>query len=235
VFNVCICLQHVLGELNFGIFLMVPMSHHNAAPPIFTSSNSLSSRDLVGASGFEPEASCAQGRRSTRNNPPVFSVTAETKRLSRDRSMWLAVRNCAHLSAGWAQKLAQSRRCAAPRLATATSAQFSTYPPLKVIESLPISTLELSLLRDTTLSDGARRPDDGLATKHLRLEAPGEAVGRIQCSLKCDISSLVQEGNLTPIVAAATHVLAYLFRIGIQDRETMLCNDDPSANSLRDQ
>jgi len=95
--------------------------------------------------------------------------------------------------------------------------------------------LEMSLLRDTTLSDGARRPDDGLVTKHLRLEAPGEPVGRIQGSPKSDISSLVQEGNLTPIVAAAFHVLAYLFRIGIQDRETLQCNDDPSANSLRDQ
>ena len=56
--------------------------------------------DLVGASGFEPEASCAQGRRPIRNNHPVFNVRAETKQLSRDRSMWLAVRKCAHLSVG---------------------------------------------------------------------------------------------------------------------------------------
>jgi hypothetical protein len=110
VFNVCICLQHVLGELNFGIFLMVPMSHHNAAPPIFTSSNSLSSRDLVGASGFEPEASCAQGRRATQNNPPVFNNAAETKQLTSDRSMWLAVRECPQMFAGWAQNLAHFSR-----------------------------------------------------------------------------------------------------------------------------
>src|SRR5258708_32123447 len=53
--------------------------------------------------------SCAQGRRPTQSKPPVFNVTAETKQLSRDRGMWLAVRKCAHLSVGWAQKLAQSR------------------------------------------------------------------------------------------------------------------------------
>ncbi len=69
---------------------------------------------LVGARGFEPRASCVQGRRTTQNNPPVFNVTDETKRLSRDRSMWLAVRNCAHLSVGWAQKLAQSSGALAP-------------------------------------------------------------------------------------------------------------------------
>ena len=64
---------------------------------------------LVGAPGFEPGASCAQGRRATKNNASVFNVPAETKQLSRDRSMWLAVRKCAHLSFGWAQKLAQLR------------------------------------------------------------------------------------------------------------------------------
>src|ERR1700687_3458549 len=64
---------------------------------------------LVGAPGFEPGASCAQGRRATKNNCPVVNIPAETKQLSRDRSMWLAVLKCAHLSLGWAQNLAQSR------------------------------------------------------------------------------------------------------------------------------
>src|ERR1700740_1272438 len=71
-------------------------------------------KDLVGAPGFEPGASCAQGRRSTQNKPPVSSASAETKQLSCDRSMWLAVRRCAHLSVGWAQKPAQSRSNARP-------------------------------------------------------------------------------------------------------------------------
>jgi len=66
--------------------------------------------ELVGAWRFELQTSCAQGRRTTLYNPPVFIVTAETKQLIRDRSMWLAVRNCAHLSVGWAQKLAQTSR-----------------------------------------------------------------------------------------------------------------------------
>ena len=66
-------------------------------------------RILVGAWRFELQTSCAQGRRPTENKRPVFNVPAETKQLNCDRSMWLAVRNCAHLSVGWAQKLAQSR------------------------------------------------------------------------------------------------------------------------------
>ncbi len=65
-------------------------------------------RDLVGAWRFELQTSCAQGRRTTQNNPLALSVSTETKQLSHGRSMWLAVRECAHLSAGWAQKLAHS-------------------------------------------------------------------------------------------------------------------------------
>jgi len=73
-------------------------------------------KSLVGAPGFEPGTSCAQGRRNSQDNPPVFNVAAETKQLSRYSSMWLAVRTCAHLSVGWAQKLAQSRCRADPGL-----------------------------------------------------------------------------------------------------------------------
>ena len=47
-----------------------------------------------GAPGFEPGASCAQGRHSDQNNPLVFNATTETKQLSRDRRMWLAVPEC---------------------------------------------------------------------------------------------------------------------------------------------
>ena len=65
-------------------------------------------KGLVGAWRFELQASCAQGRRAIENNRPVFNVPTETKQLSRDGSMWLAVRKRAHLSVGWAQKLAQS-------------------------------------------------------------------------------------------------------------------------------
>src|ERR1700687_96555 len=78
---------------------------------------------LVGAPRFELGTSCAQGRRSRQSNPPVFNVTAETKQLSRDRSMWLAVPNCAHLSVGWAQKLAQSRWRVGPCLPCRTPEQ----------------------------------------------------------------------------------------------------------------
>ena len=68
---------------------------------------------MVGAPRFELGTSCAQGRRTTQNNPPVFSATAETKQLSGDDSMCLAVCECPQMSAGWAQKLAHSRRCLA--------------------------------------------------------------------------------------------------------------------------
>src|ERR1700691_6717375 len=64
---------------------------------------------MVGAWRFELQTSCAKGRRPPQNNRPVFSVPAEKKQLSSDGSMWLAVRDRAHLSVGWAQKLAQSR------------------------------------------------------------------------------------------------------------------------------
>jgi hypothetical protein len=63
---------------------------------------------LVGAPRFELGTSCAQGRHSAQNNPPVFNATTETKQLSRDRRMWLAVRECPQMFVGWAQKLAHS-------------------------------------------------------------------------------------------------------------------------------
>src|SRR5882762_4243128 len=81
--------------------------HHNAAARKSTLCKLLIYKDLVGARGFEPRASCAQGRRSTESNRPVFNIPTETTQLNRDPSMWLVVRKCAHLSVGWAQKWAQ--------------------------------------------------------------------------------------------------------------------------------
>ena len=49
----------------------------------------------------------AQGRRTSSNNPHVFSVVTEKQGLSKGISMWPAVPACAHLSEWWAQKLAQ--------------------------------------------------------------------------------------------------------------------------------
>jgi len=56
---------------------------------------------MVGAPGFEPAASCAQGRHSAQNNSSVFNATTETKQLSRDLRMWLAVRECPQMFVGW--------------------------------------------------------------------------------------------------------------------------------------
>jgi len=64
---------------------------------------------LVGAPGFEPGTSCAQGRHSAQNNSSVFNAATETKQLSRDLRMWLAVRECPQMFVGWAQKLAHSK------------------------------------------------------------------------------------------------------------------------------
>jgi hypothetical protein len=61
---------------------------------------------LVGAPRFELGTSCAQGRHSAQNNSPVFNASTETKQLSCDRRMWLAVRECPKMFVGWAQKLA---------------------------------------------------------------------------------------------------------------------------------
>ena len=64
--NLRICLRDVRVRFFDVRFLIVPKLHHNAAVPKCGSSNWLIVKDLVGASGFEPEASCAQGRRATR-------------------------------------------------------------------------------------------------------------------------------------------------------------------------
>src|SRR5260370_1844535 len=48
------------------IFLIVPKLHHNTAVPNWGFCNWLVGKDLVGARGFEPRASCAQGRRAPR-------------------------------------------------------------------------------------------------------------------------------------------------------------------------
>jgi len=69
---------------------------------------------LVGAPRFELGTSCAQGRHSDQNNPLVFNATTETKQLSRDRRMWLAVPECPQMFVGWAQKLAHSKWYAGP-------------------------------------------------------------------------------------------------------------------------
>ena len=69
---------------------------------------------LVGAPRFELGTSCAQGRHSDQNNPLVFNATTETKQLSRDRRMWLAVLECPQMFVGWAQKLAHSKWYAGP-------------------------------------------------------------------------------------------------------------------------
>jgi hypothetical protein len=43
-------------------FSHVPKLHQNAAVPKLGFCNLLSEKDLVGARGFEPRASCAQGK-----------------------------------------------------------------------------------------------------------------------------------------------------------------------------
>ena len=46
------------------IFFIVPKLHHNAAVPKLGFCKLRVEKDLVGVSGFEPEASCAQGGRA---------------------------------------------------------------------------------------------------------------------------------------------------------------------------
>ena len=110
---------------------------------------------LVGAPGFEPGASCAQGRSSSENNRPVFNVPAETKQLRRDSSMWLAVRKCAYLSVGWAQKLAQFSGVPWPRfayrnmlawmLARGTILACWQYPPAERFSAIPPESISEGL------------------------------------------------------------------------------------------
>jgi len=51
-------------DFSARIFLIVPKLHHNAAVPKLSFCKSLSPKMLVGARGFEPRTSCAQGRSS---------------------------------------------------------------------------------------------------------------------------------------------------------------------------
>ena len=112
---------------------------------------SLNWSSLVGAPRFELGTSCAQGRRSAQNNSSFSSVAAEKRQLSGSCSMWLAVRNCAHLSAGWAQKLAHSRWCPGPRSAyrnkrtifNLSSAKRGGVRPPPPLPKVPLSPLPL--------------------------------------------------------------------------------------------
>ena len=53
-------------DFSAGNFLIVPNLHQNAAEQKLPTYRSLNQRELVGASRFELETSCAQGRRATR-------------------------------------------------------------------------------------------------------------------------------------------------------------------------
>ena len=66
-------------------------------------------KGLVGARGFEPRTSCAQGRLLTSRKQSVFNHSIENLRLISSRRMCLGVRGCIHLHAGSLQKSLQSR------------------------------------------------------------------------------------------------------------------------------
>ena len=101
-----------------------------------------------------------QGRRSTENNSPVFNVPAETKQLSRDSSMWLAVPTCAHLSVGWAQKLAQSRRCPgrSPVRSRKPAHAKLIQRPLQGLQISPTTVGKISRTRSQRRAMGPRAP-----------------------------------------------------------------------------
>ena len=62
-----------------GIFLIVPGLHRNAAAPKPGFCKFLIEEALVGASGFEPEASCAQVGRAASWKSFLFNVSFENK------------------------------------------------------------------------------------------------------------------------------------------------------------
>ena len=77
--NLRICLPDVRVRFFDVKFPIVPKVHHNAAVPKSRSSNWLILKDLVGASGFEPEASCAQDKRTISWKSFLFNVCFENK------------------------------------------------------------------------------------------------------------------------------------------------------------
>jgi hypothetical protein len=102
-------------------FFLVPnfphayqISVYNLAPFGQYANSMMLFGDLVGAPRFELGTSCAQGRHSAQNNSSVFNATTETKQVSRDLRMWLAVRECPQMFVGRAQKLAHSKWYAGP-------------------------------------------------------------------------------------------------------------------------
>ena len=64
---------------------------------------------VVGARGFEPRTSCAQGRLLTSRKQFVFSYSIDDLRLSPSAGVCPGVAGCSHLHAGSLQKSLQSR------------------------------------------------------------------------------------------------------------------------------
>ena len=97
-------------ERDFGSrnFLIVSNLQQNAEPPKLCVESLLRSGDMVGASGFEPEASCAQGRLASFHNSFQFTHSIESSRLRKRPSMCAGVRGCSHLIVRSLQKSLQS-------------------------------------------------------------------------------------------------------------------------------
>jgi hypothetical protein len=61
-------------------------------------------KQLVGASGFEPEASCAQDRQPSLCKSFDFNHAIENSTVSSTRELWLGVARCTGLIVGSLQK-----------------------------------------------------------------------------------------------------------------------------------
>ena len=77
---------------------------------------------MVGAPGFEPGTSCAQGRRKAPPNPPAFSQQLENPILSRHLRMCLDVSGCGRKFVGSLQKALQGLREVTAKATIASSA-----------------------------------------------------------------------------------------------------------------
>jgi hypothetical protein len=81
VIDVCICSHRVSMSLNCRKFSYGSQVQHNAANAKMWSRKFLSFVELVGAPGFEPETSCAQGRRNISRKSFLFNLIFENKRV----------------------------------------------------------------------------------------------------------------------------------------------------------
>jgi hypothetical protein len=94
----------MLGGVKHYHHAASPYSFHYIAMKAVNMPTCKSLKSLVGASGFEPEASCAQDRLAISCKSSIFNRAVENTNLSFMGEVWLDVARCTGLIVGSLQK-----------------------------------------------------------------------------------------------------------------------------------